>query len=270
MECCDYQIVTSTGPTSLPIHRNAIKQHCRLGLDVTEDDKLIDDYIREATIALEKDTQRALVMQTRKMYMEQFPIGEDCIAIPACPVYAIDSITYVDYSGETQTWSSSSYIVNTADEPAEVAYVFGGMWPSAREQEKSITVTMKSGYVVPFSVNPTTNVFTLTNYTPTNGDIWRVTNSGGTLPGGLSENTDYYVVNASGSTCKLSTTAGGSAVDVTTTGTGLNFFGELDPRARQAIYMRVAGMVLDREGADYSKIIEGYWSRVYSLRYGGW
>ncbi len=273
MECCvsEQQWIVSTGPGALPVHRNDIKRHARLGFDVDEEDTLIDQYIAEATEALERDTERALVYQTRKLFLTSFPHGyESGISLPGCPVRAVSSITYTDYNGDVQTWSSNSYQVNTSSEPCMVRYVYGGLWPSAREQEKSITITYKAGYIVPFSVNPTTNVLTVTGYTPTNGDCWRVTNSGGMLPGGLSQMTDYYVIASSGSTCKLSTSSGGSEVDITTTGTGLNFLGELDPRTRKAIYLRVAASLVDREGADHGKMIEGYWSQVYSLRYRGW
>lgn len=41
-----------------------------------------------------------------------------------------------------------------------------------------------------------------------------------TLPGGLSTGTVYYVINATTNTFKLSTSQGGSAVDITDTGTG--------------------------------------------------
>ncbi len=47
--------------------------------------------------------------------------------------------------------------------------------------------------------------------------------STGTLPAGLSADTDYYVINAAGNTFKLSTSSGGSAVDITDTGTGTHY-----------------------------------------------
>ena len=52
-----------------------------------------------------------------------------------------------------------------------------------------------------------------------NGDIVTVATSN-TLPTGLSANTDYYVIEKTDDTFKLSATSGGSAVDITGTGTG--------------------------------------------------
>ena len=42
----------------------------------------------------------------------------------------------------------------------------------------------------------------------------------GTLPSGLSTGTTYYIVNASGSTCNLSATSGGSAINTNSAGSG--------------------------------------------------
>lgn len=44
--------------------------------------------------------------------------------------------------------------------------------------------------------------------------------STGTLPGGLSSSTQYYMKNVSSNTCQLSTTPGGSAENITSTGSG--------------------------------------------------
>ena len=47
----------------------------------------------------------------------------------------------------------------------------------------------------------------------------------GTLPTGLSTNTTYYVVNASGTTFNVSLTSGGAAINTTATGSGTHTFG---------------------------------------------
>ncbi len=57
-----------------------------------------------------------------------------------------------------------------------------------------------------------------------NGDVVIFSNSGGTLPGGLSANTAYYVVNAATNDFQVSTTEGGTAVDITDAGTGTHYF----------------------------------------------
>jgi len=64
-----------------------------------------------------------------------------------------------------------------------------------------------------------TDVITAPAYTPTNGDQVSVQPVGSNaLPAGLTAGTIYFVVSASGSTFKLSTTSGGSAIDITADG----------------------------------------------------
>lgn len=57
--------------------------------------------------------------------------------------------------------------------------------------------------------------------TPENGNSIKIT--GGTPPGGLSLNTPYFVVNASAGTWQLSTTFGGSPIDLTSNGSGIQY-----------------------------------------------
>lgn len=65
----------------------------------------------------------------------------------------------------------------------------------------------------------TSDVLTFSSYTPADGDEFALTSSG-TLPAGLSLATRYFAINSSSNTCKLSLTRGGSAVDITGTGSG--------------------------------------------------
>lgn len=75
-----------------------------------------------------------------------------------------------------------------------------------------------------FTVNTATDVVTFGTYVPVNGEVMQLSSSSA-LPSGLSASTDYYVIEASGSTCKLATTATGSAVDITTSGSGTHTAG---------------------------------------------
>jgi hypothetical protein len=71
-----------------------------------------------------------------------------------------------------------------------------------------------------FTANSATDVITFSVYTPVNNTRLRLKSTGGSLPTGLSATTVYYIINASGTTCQLSLTSGGGAVDFSTNGTG--------------------------------------------------
>jgi microcystin-dependent protein len=70
-----------------------------------------------------------------------------------------------------------------------------------------------------FTVNTTTNELTAAGHGLANGERVHVVSTT-TLPAPLPANTKYFVISATTDTLQLSTTAGGSAVDLTTTGTG--------------------------------------------------
>jgi hypothetical protein len=82
--------------------------------------------------------------------------------------------------------------------------------------------------LLPFTVNAGTDVFTNTNgeHNLQNGQqIGLATTS--LLPGGLNSTTIYYIINRTGTTFKVSTSLGGSAVDVLDAGLGTQYYGIL-------------------------------------------
>jgi hypothetical protein len=94
--------------------------------------------------------------------------------------------------------------------------------------------------ITPFTAAPAADTITAKGRTLTNGDKFRLSNSGGQLPAGLATLTDYFVINTNGATAQLSATAGGSAINFIDAGTGSNFLGELPDRARSGIQV-IAG-----------------------------
>lgn len=71
----------------------------------------------------------------------------------------------------------------------------------------------------PATANPTTNTITAVGHDFVNGTPVRFSNVGGGLPGGLTMQ-QYYVVNAGTDTFQVSTSVGGSSVDITSAGSG--------------------------------------------------
>ncbi len=69
----------------------------------------------------------------------------------------------------------------------------------------------------------TSDIITASSHGLSDGNIIFVTTTG-TLPAGLSVNTPYYVRDSTTNTFKVSTSAGGSAVDITSTGSGVHSF----------------------------------------------
>lgn len=71
-----------------------------------------------------------------------------------------------------------------------------------------------------FTVDAGTDVITLTSHGLTDGKIIHLSNSGGGLPAEIPALTKYYVRDVTTHTFKVAATRGGSAIDITTAGTG--------------------------------------------------
>lgn len=232
-----------SAPTVEPIAWAEMKTH--LIIDDDADQAYVEGLITAARIHAEKTTNRAIIAQTWKRFLDAFP---DEIICPRPPLIAVDSIAYVDTDGADQTVTSTVYQVNAEIEPGRVKLDYSQSWPSIRSSAYNpITVQCKCGYAASFTANTTTDVLTVSGRVFTDADIVRLSNSGGTLPAGLAANTDYHVRDVSGQTLKLAATAGGEAIDITDAGSGTNFLGEVEADLLHAIKLIVGHLYAHRE-----------------------
>lgn len=256
-------------PSAEPLSIIEAKLQARRSTTVTNEDAIWLDCIAAARHQVEVDTMRVLCWQKLALTLDEWP---QRIELYGCPVRSDVPvvITYVDAGGTPQTLATTVYKVRYDREPATISLRDSQVWPTLLRESGVITVTFTAGYLVPFTVTASTDYLTFTDYTPTNGDSFRLSNSGGELPAGLSLNTTYYVVNASGSTCKLSTSSGGAAVDITTAGTGLHFLGVLPGTVKQAMLKHIATNFADREGSSVAADCErSYLQSLRAVQYVG-
>jgi len=235
----------STEPLVEPINLIEAKLHLRV--DSTADDALITQLIRAARVYCELYQGRAYIARTYEFNFDSgFP---PTIYPPNPPLCYVSSITYVDSDGDTQTVTSTDYSVDTKSEPGRIYEAYNKTWPSSvRSVRNTIAVNYVAGYAANFTINTTTDVFTVLGRTYTNGDKVRLSNSGGTLPAGLSANTDYYVIAVSGNTFQLSLTSGGAAVDATAdTSGGTHYIGEVPENVKAAMKLIIGHLYENRE-----------------------
>lgn len=135
----------TTGPTEEPITLDDAKAHLRVDNDDAGENAWITTAIQAAREQVENDTRRALFTQTLRLNLDRFPLG-NTIQIPRPPLQSVASITYVDSNGDTQTWASSNYIVDTASEPGRIVLAYGKTWPTAREQANAVAVNFVAGW----------------------------------------------------------------------------------------------------------------------------
>jgi uncharacterized phiE125 gp8 family phage protein len=142
-----------TGPATEPVTTQEYKDHLRV--DITTDDTLIDGLGTAAREWAEMYTRRAFVTQTWDVILDEFPGTQnerfqehrgDIILIPKAPLQSITSITYVDENGDSQTFSSGDYIVDTASEPGRVFPIINEVWPTIQSVGQAVTVKFVAGY----------------------------------------------------------------------------------------------------------------------------
>lgn len=221
-------------PAAEPMHLTEAKLHCKAGGVVdataaaafTSEDALLTAQISACRHAAETEQWRALVLQTWDLYLDAFP-GGNAIQLPLPPLRAVGFVRYTDSSGVSSDFTD--YTVDLASEPGQIVLNYGYSWPSVTlAPVNAVHVRFQCGYLVPFTATAATDVLAAPNHPFVDGDMVRLSVSGGTLPAGLAVFTDYFVRDAvAGVSFKLATTAGGVAIDLTTAGTGNMFIGEL-------------------------------------------
>lgn len=156
-------------PTVEPITLTQLKQHLRVGADFTDDDALLGSYISAARSYAERYTRRAFLPQIWRLGLDHFPQtyqmpssvppnlrrdwpfyagiwSQSTIALPKPRVRSVDSITYMDGSGQQQTLDPSRYLVDIASEPARIVPGAGLYWPTVTAYlPGSVQITYTTG-----------------------------------------------------------------------------------------------------------------------------
>jgi uncharacterized phiE125 gp8 family phage protein len=137
-----------TAPAAEPISLAEVKLHLRI--DDNADDVLLGALITTARQHAEHDTRRALVTQTRKLVLDQFPL--DVITLDHAPVSAVTSVLYIDTDGVEQTLDAGAYKLDKITEPCRLVPAYGTSWPATRAEINAVSITYTCGYGAPEGV----------------------------------------------------------------------------------------------------------------------
>ncbi len=238
------QLIQTIAPTAEPVAASVLRDHC--SITGTDHDTALAAFGQAARRYVELFTQRQLVAAMWQLRLDRYWSGS--LWLPYPPLLAVTSVQYVDTDGNTQTETASVYDVDANGLVGRVMLGYSQSWSSPRSHPNAVIVTFRAGFAIPFTAVAGTDVLTWSGHTPTDGERVRLSNSGGALPAGLSTLTDYFVIEADGSTCKLSTTSGGSKVDITDAGTGTHFVGVVPEPIVQAMKLLVGHWFEHRKG----------------------
>lgn len=139
-----YSTKIVVAPEYEPLHEGEVSEHLRGGGEVN----VYRVYIPAARRRIEQATNRQLVTATIELSLDCFPSGTSPILVPKAPLRSINSITYIDSAGDSQTLDPSMYTVDTSDEPGRVFPAFGTVWPATQSRNLGVMVTVNfdAGY----------------------------------------------------------------------------------------------------------------------------
>jgi len=125
------------------ISQEEARQQIRLGPNDGSLDADVMRLVRAATEVVEETTWRALITQTWRLTLDQFPCR---IVLPRPPLQSVTSLQYVDENGALQTLGSTKYLVTLDAEPGRIEPAYNEVWPTTRCQQDAVRVTYVAGY----------------------------------------------------------------------------------------------------------------------------
>lgn len=135
-----------TEPSELPLTLEEVKHFVRIDDCSSEDNALLWAQMNAAVDWAQKYTQQQFVTATWELTLGDFPAVERGILLPYPPLQSVESITYVDVQGNTQTLSSSKYNVITTSPAGFVEPAYGELWPNTRPIAEAVTIRYKAGF----------------------------------------------------------------------------------------------------------------------------
>ena len=116
-----------TAPTIEPVTLAEAKTHLRV--DGADEETLISGLIKTAREWCEGYQNRAFIMQTWRLYLDEWP--EEYIRVPRPPLASVTSIKYTDSAGVINIWPVTEYLVDTHSKPGRILRAYGKCWPAA-------------------------------------------------------------------------------------------------------------------------------------------
>ena len=137
-----------TAPTAEPLRLGDVKDHLRIERGETVEDDLLKSLIKTARQRVEDITNRKLINQTWKVYLDGWP-NSDAITLPYAPLSTgtAPAITYLDSTGGSNTFSTTGWRCDSVTEPNRVVLTYAQDWPTASlDNSNPINVQFKCGY----------------------------------------------------------------------------------------------------------------------------
>ena len=139
-------LTRTVDPAIEPVTLAEVKDHTHVS--GTDSDAVLTILLQAARENVEHHQKRQLITATYELTLEEFPSGP--IILPNPPLISVTSISYEDTAGDTQTWASSNYVVDTPDGDAAVkgriGLATGVTFPVLENVISPVTIRFVAGY----------------------------------------------------------------------------------------------------------------------------
>ena len=135
----------TSASASEPVTLTEAKAHLRVV--GTDEDTYITGLIAVAREKVEVDTERALITQTRRLWIDDFPRGNgQVIDIPLKPVSAVTLIEYWSTDEEWVEVDDADYVTDVVSAPGRIWPASGVIWPTIQAGRKhAVRITLTCG-----------------------------------------------------------------------------------------------------------------------------
>ena len=117
----------------------------------------------------------------------------------------------------------AKYFMHITSTVLTVAGAGGNTFTTYIGNQGSLQFQVDKNTFIPYTVVPSTNIFTVTSGTYFDNDMQVYVSTEDTPPAPLVAGTNYFVINSTGQSFKLSATMGGVAIDITDVGVGRQY-----------------------------------------------
>lgn len=133
----------TTQPLIEPITVEELKMFARI--DGSDEDNLIEGFIKSAREATEQFLRRSLIEQEITLKMDYWP-GE-AVDLPAPPLLSVTSVSVLDEDDTATAYSSDNYYVVTEAIPGKLVIKYGVTPPDNTERyHAGYRIVYKTGY----------------------------------------------------------------------------------------------------------------------------
>lgn len=135
-------------PSTWPLELADIRKHLRVeGVTSSDEDAVLDTYIKAATALVENHCRIALIDQTWTGYLDAFPGADEWIELPRPPFISLTTLKYYDTDGVQQTLDKNVYCqLDTYSRPGRILRAYNQTWPSTQPRKQAVEVVWKAGF----------------------------------------------------------------------------------------------------------------------------